>query len=316
MSTKNRRPAFRDRFIARTFQLVFPPMMRLLWSNPVLEFATKRIAAPRKIKIPTRHGTLDALVYLPTKNDVEALARDGRLPPVHLLVHGGAFVIRAPWQEGSTARYIASELNTVVVVPDYDTAPDVSWPVGEQENYDVYRWLLDNGKAQGWDTSKITIGGASAGSKFAMDVVAQSLDDGVPVPLAVTSEFGCADLSFPDEARTTAINNPIVSPWMLNLARNTYFLGADVHDPKVSVALHPKLALFPPTLIMTGEHDTLRHEMNALANKLAGLGVDVTHREFPGVDHGFTHNKPVEIARTAVTMLGDHIRTAHERASK
>jgi acetyl esterase len=39
----------------------------------------------------------------------------------------------------------------------------------------------------------------------------------------------------------------------------------------------------------------------------------VTHHEFAGVDHGFTHQKPLETARTAITMIGDHLRTAYAR---
>ncbi|WBB69062.1 alpha/beta hydrolase fold domain-containing protein [Micromonospora sp. WMMD812] len=287
--------------------------MKVLWSGRDLEFATKRIRRPERLNIPTRHGTIGALVYSPTNTDRAALARAGHRPPVHLLIHGGAFIIRSPWQEGSIARYLASELNTAVVVPDYDTAPDVRWPVSEEQNYDVYRWILDNGVAYGWDVSRLTIGGASAGSKFAMSVIAQAITDGVPVPAALTSEFGCADLSRPDETRTTTIKDPIVSTRMLGLARRTYFLGADPLDPGVSVALHPRLGEFPPTLIMTGEHDTLRHEMNDLAVEMARRGVAVTHRQFPGVDHGFTHNKPIEIAREAVFMIGDHLRAAHAR---
>ncbi|MET7401348.1 alpha/beta hydrolase fold domain-containing protein [Dactylosporangium sp. NPDC005572] len=300
---------------ARRFQRAFPIMMKILWSSRDLEFATKRIAQPERLEIPTRHGRIAALVYSPTSQDRAALARDGQRPPLHLLIHGGAFIIRAPWQEGSVARYLASELNTAVIVPDYDTAPDVRWPVAEEQNYDVYRWILDNGAAYGWDLSRLTIGGASAGSKFAMSVVAQAINDGVQLPAALTSEFGCADLSRPDDTRTSAIKNPIVSKRMMGLARRTYFLGADPLHPGVSVALHPRLAEFPPTLIMTGEHDTLRHEMNDLAADLNQRGVNVTHRQFPGVDHGFTHNKPVDIAREAVFTIGDHLRAAHTRSA-
>ncbi|GAA0598024.1 alpha/beta hydrolase fold domain-containing protein [Kribbella sandramycini] len=289
---------------ARRFQLVFPILMRLLWSSRQLEFATQRIRRPARAVIPTRHGEIRALVYSPPTAGPA---------PVHLLIHGGAFIIRAPWQDGSIARYLASELGAVVVVPDYDTAPDVRWPIAEEQNYDVYRWILANGETRGWDISRLTIGGASAGSKFAMDVVAQAIEDGLPLPLALTSEFGCADLSRPDETRTSPIPNPIVSAQLIGLARRTYFLGADPHDPKVSVALHPRLADFPPTLIMTGEHDTLRHEMDELAGNLTRLGVDVTHRQFAGVDHGFTHNKPVAVAREAVFMIGDHLRRAYDR---
>ena len=62
---------------------------------------------------------------------------------------------------------------------------------------------------------------------------------------------------------------------------------------------------------MTAEFDTLRHEMNDLAADMAAKGVAVTHKQFAGVDHGFTHLKPIAVAHEALTMIGDHLRMAY-----
>ena len=301
-----------DRVRARVIRVMFPIVFGLRSLRREVEFATKKITRPHRISIPTRHGRIRALVYAPTPEDLAGLARQGRRPPVHLLIHAGGFIIRSAWQEGNVARYIASEQGTVVIVPDYDTTPKVRWPVAEEESYDTYRWILDNGADHGWDTSRVTIGGASAGSKIAMSVVALAIDDGVPTPIALTSAYGVADLSRPDEGRTSPLERPFISADLMRLVRNTYFLGVDLTDPGVSVALHPRLPDFPPTLILTGELDAVRHEMNEFAANLIGLGVEVTHRQFPGVDHGFTHTRPVEIAREAILSIGDHLRRAHD----
>jgi acetyl esterase len=47
--------------------------------------------------------------------------------------------------------------------------------------------------------------------------------------------------------------------------------------------------------------------MDELAERLAAEGVEVTHRRFAETDHGFTHSKPVETAREAITMMGDNL---------
>jgi acetyl esterase len=56
---------------------------------------------------------------------------------------------------------------------------------------------------------------------------------------------------------------------------------------------------------MTAAYDTLRHEMNDLAADMTAKGVQVTHRQVDAVDHGFTHTKPTEVAREAITLIGD-----------
>lgn len=38
----------------------------------------------------------------------------------------------------------------------------------------------------------------------------------------------------------------------------------------------------------------------------------MTFHEFPDADHGFTHVKPKGTARTAITMVGDHLRAAYD----
>jgi hypothetical protein len=65
------------------------------------------------------------------------------------------------------------------------------------------------------------------------------------------------------------------------------------------------------TLIMTAEFDTLRHEMNDLAAEMTAKDVPVTHKQFAGVDHGFTHAKPVQVARESLQMIGEHLRKAY-----
>src|SRR5262249_30222220 len=129
--------------------------------------------------------------------------------------------------------------------------------------------------------------------------------------VAVHSEFGTCDGSRPDEEKTSDKARPIVGPSLGRLVRNTYFVGADTTDPLVSPIYYSRLAEFPPTLILTGELDTLHREMNDLAADMAAKGVQVTHKQFAGVDHAFTHAKPVEVAREAIWMIGEHLRKAY-----
>src|SRR5450755_2674922 len=180
---------------ARMFQALFPLAFRLQYSSPAVRFAAKPIARPDRISIPTRHGDVAALVYRPTNADTERQLAAGTRPPVHLITHGGAFIVRVPQQEDNVARYLASEIGAFVVVPDYDTAPKVRFPVAEQQTYDVFRWIHENGDRMGWDSERVSVGGPSAGGKFALNVALQAIDEGGYRPVAVTSEYGVCPTS-------------------------------------------------------------------------------------------------------------------------
>jgi len=299
---------------AQVFQRVFPLLRALLLASPRLQFTTKPIAAPTTLDVPTRHGRVRTLVYAPTEDDIAAQRAAGQRPPVHLITHGGAFILRSPKQEDNVARYLASEVGCYVLVPDFDSAPQVRFPVQEEECYDVFRWIHEQATEHRWDGDRISVGGASSGGKLALNVALMAIDDGYRRPVAVSSEFGVADVSLPDSARTSSKARPVVGPGLMTLVRQTYFYGVDLQSPLASPALHPRRAELPPTLIETAEFDTLKHESNSLALDLIALGVAVTHREFPGVDHGFTHVKPVETARTAIALLGRHLASAYAGA--
>lgn len=301
---------------ARLFQVIFPLLNRLVFSSPKLQFATKKIARPAVLQVPTRHGDLRTIVYSPTADDIAEQAAAGHRPPVHLITHGGAFIIRLPEQEDNVARYLASEVGCYVVIPDYDTAPSVRFPVGEEECYDVFRWIHEHADEHGWDGERVSVGGASAGGKLALDVALMAIDDGYYRPVALSSEYGVANPSLPDSALTSEKKRPRTSPGLLKLVRESYFAGADLVDPLLSPALHPRLADLPPTLIETAGFDTLRHESNALAEDLKTKGVQVTHREFAGADHGFTHTKPAETAREAIELIGKHLAQAYANAAR
>jgi acetyl esterase len=302
---------FRSALTARGFQAVFPLMSRLQYSSPEVQFATKPIAKPATIKIPTRHGEIKALVYRPTDEDIAAAQAAGQRPPVHFITHGGAFIIRHPQQEDNVARYIASEVGAFVVLPDFDTAPTVIHPVSAQQAYDAFVWVHENGERHGWDGDRLSIGGASAGTQVAFSVIEQAIDAGTFVPVALSSEFGIIDIGRPIEQRPSPLERPVASAGLLELLVKTYFVDADLTDPLVSPNHYERLGEFPPTLITTGEYDTLRSEMEELATDMAAKGVEVTYKEFAGVDHGFTHAKPADVAREALRMIGEHLRAAY-----
>jgi acetyl esterase len=274
-----------------------------------LYFAGRVVAKPQEVCVPTRHGAVRALIYRPPA-DAPIPGGAGRARPVHLQIHGGAFCGRFPEQDEHIAAYIASDVGAVVVSVDYDVAPQVRFPIAEEECYDVAAWMHDSGPINGWDASRISVGGESAGGKLAINVCQIAHSQGAFRPCALVTAFGVADVTRTD--RTSAKPHAKISQTLQRLVNDTYFIDASRRwDPLASPQYDPNLApALPAALIMTGEYDTLAPEMDRLAQELAAAGVPVTHRRFAQTDHGFTHEPPVATAREAIVLIGEHLRVA------
>ncbi|MGW9136719.1 alpha/beta hydrolase fold domain-containing protein [Streptomyces sp. NPDC055681] len=316
MLRRNARITLRSEVTARAVQALYPLLNRALLSSPKVEFATKRVGPPTRVRVPTRYGAVDALVFAPLPEDLAAHAAAGRRPPVHVIIHGGAFILQRPSGEGNVARYLASELGCYVVMPDYRAAPQVLHPVAEHECFDTYTWVRAAGETHGWDGTRVSVGGPSAGGHLALQVALAALDTGVPVPTALSVEFAPMDMSLPNADRTSPVRRPVIGPFLMDLVKNTYFAGADLASPAVSPAKHPSLAGLPPTLVIVAAHDTLRPEAERFAAHLESLGVEVTYRLFDGVDHGFTARPPAGPAREAITAMGRHLQHAYDRPAE
>lgn len=77
------------------------------------------------------------------------------------------------------------------------------------------------------------------------------------------------------------------------------------------MSVEPRLAFFPPALVITAEADVLRDEGEAFAAKLRRAGVEVTSVRYNGIIHDFVmvnslHDTPQ--ARAAVAQAVAHLR--------
>lgn len=286
---------------ARALQLAFP----LFPATPKdLQHAAQREIARTEVIVPTRHGAVRCLLY-------HAASRAATVDPsaVYVNFHGGGFIVRAPDQDDHVCRFIASAMPVFVISVDYHTAPQVQYPVAEEESYDVVDWVYRNGPANGWNSRRLGVGGFSAGAKLAINVCQQARDRGEFMPEALIMGYGPADMTLTVADRHSPSKTPAVPRWLISLMENTYFADrARRHEPLASPGLDHNLRGFPPTLILTGDLDIMTAENARLAENLDAQGVAVCYRCFANSDHGFTHNKPLEVAREAMDLVVSQLR--------
>jgi acetyl esterase/lipase len=189
-----------------------------------------RVQSARPATGPVR----TCLLYSPTVRRAPAPPwRRGLRPPVHIAVHGGAFIVRMPEQEDNVARYLASELGCYVLAAGLSHRADGALSGGRAA---VLRRLslgvIACPRARHWDDRRISVGGPSAGAKLAMSVVQQALDHGfrrAGGPLDRKRHRRSS--ARPDALRTSPAARPIVTRDLMALVRTTYFAGTNLHRP-------------------------------------------------------------------------------------
>lgn len=276
----------------------------LVFRPPNIPEPRYRLDPPAVLQVPTRHGPVRCFVYRP--HPWSPLNADADRPPLHIDIHGGGFVLRNTGEDAHICRYLASDVGCVVLAIDYHAAPQVTFPVAEQECIDVLQWAIDHADQYRWDAGRISVGGASAGAKLSMNLAQYAHDTAFTLRAAVLS-YAVADCTRTD--RTSPKPNAAISPTLQKLSAKLYFVDPASHGSPIASPYHdtelPKK--MPPTLIQTGDLDTLGPEMVEIAGRLRGGGVDVRHTAYP-VDHAFNTQGNREIMDTSIREIGAFLR--------
>ncbi len=270
--------------------------------------------------MPTRHGAVQCFV---TRAAADAPLAGGALaPPVHVHLHGGAFLVGAPQQDDHLVRSIAGEVGATVVNVDYTTAYGTRYPRAHEECYDVLRWVQQSGKSMGWDSDRVSISGISAGGNLALAALEQARRAGDPRLRAAVLIVPAVDVTVAPEGYTAALLNsgrkapaPFVGPRLVRVMQSAYFADASRRTEPLASPLHgSELASLPPLLVVTAELDSVRAQDEQFVEKVRGQGVSVTYHCVPGVDHGFPqgstkHDEPAirELARLVQLHLTQHL---------
>ena len=281
---------------------------------PSISLTSRDVLAAETVMVATRHGDVRCLV---TRAAADApLAAGVAAPPVHVHVHGGAFLVGAPQQDDHLVRGIAGEVGATVVNVDYSTAPRARYPRAHEECHDVLSWVTRSGAAMGWDSSRVSISGISAGGNLALGALELARRGGDPMPRAAVLVVPAVDVTIPPSQYTSPLppsagraNSPFVSPRLVRVMQSNYFADAARRtEPLASPLLNQEgIGALPPLLVVTAEQDSIRAQDERFIAAARERGVDVTDRCVRGVDHGFPQSSK-EQDQPAVRELAELMR--------
>jgi acetyl esterase len=166
------------------------------------------------------------------------------------------------------------------------------------------RWLREEGRGLRLATEVLAGIGDSSGANLlaGLTVRAPDLLDALVLMYPPVD----ASAAFADEDNAALDSTGMRAFW------DAYAPGDAGRNPEVSPLL-ADLSAFPPTLLVTAEHDILRDQGEAFAAALADAGVDVTAWRALGTLHGFwRHPTLLAASRSAIVTVGAFL--SHQRA--
>ena len=249
---------------------------RALWS-PSMTGAPVEVASVENRTLDTDAGAVRVRVFTP-----EA---DGPVP-IMMYFHGGGYVKGGLDESDAFCRRLARTTGNVVVSVDYRLTPEHPYPAALEDAYACSLWAYENAEALGDTRDSFSVCGESAGGNLAAVVCLLARSDeriemSCQVLLQPVVDF---TLSFPSIGMPAS--ECLVPREDLAWYYEEYY-GGDTRDFRVSPIFADDLSGLPPALIVTAEHDTLRDEGKAYADRLESAGVSTKYSCYSGMIHGF-----------------------------
>lgn len=238
----------------------------------------------------------------------------GALPAV-LYYHGGGWVMGDRNTHDHLIRELAVQARAAVVFVEYDNAPEVRYPVNNEQAYAALDHVATHGASLGIDPSRLAVAGDSAGGNMAIAVTMMAKDRAGP-KIAHQLLFYPVTDDVSDNGSYRAFGN---GPFLTRRAMD-YFLEANYPaDRRKDVLAFPlrasldQLKGLPAATVIVAENDLLRDEGEAYGRRLIDAGVPVAVTRYNGTIHDFVMLNALagsEPARAAIAQGAQRLRSS------
>ncbi|WYZ35941.1 hypothetical protein EsH8_X_000588 [Colletotrichum jinshuiense] len=218
--------------------------------------------------------------------------------PLSFWFHGGGWVLGNIDTENVIATHLCNRGKSVVVCVDYRLAPEDPFPAAVDDCWESFLWAISDGVEKlNLDTSRIAVGGSSAGGNLTAIVCQRATRRADIPPIAVQL------LSVPvaDNTATVDSTKSDHASWKENeftpaLPAEKMMWYRRHYLPDEKTWAHPEASpllwegdwsKLPPAVVVVGELDVLRSEGEAIGKKLQDAGVKVDVHVMKGQPHPF-----------------------------
>jgi acetyl esterase len=271
----------------------------------LMQFARADVAEVTGIDgvLPGPAGDLPYRLYAPADN-----ASD--YAPGFVFFHGGGMVAGSIETHDRVCAALAQTTGCRLISVDYRLAPEHKFPAAIEDAIAATRWVAANAASLGIDSTKLVVGGDSAGATLAAVVCQESARNAGPQISAQCLICPVLDFEDTSPSREAFAENHLLDRTTLNADLADYLPeDAELADPRISPLRATKLTGLPAAIIHTAEFDPMRDEGNAYATKLVAAGVAVEHICHDGMIHNFhAMGAVLPQARLVLQQIGEQVR--------
>ena len=245
--------------------------------------------------IPGSAGELPIRIYTP----------QGSAPfPVLVFFHTGGWQVGSLDTQDPLCRRLTNLVGCIVVAVDYRLAPEHPFPAAPEDCYAATQWVATHAAQFQGDSSRIAVGGDSAGGNLATVVALMARDRNSPKLVFQLMICPATDFRLNSSSMDEYSEGYNVTKSQMIWIRNNYLPNiADITHPLASPLLAPDLSRLPPALIITAEYDPLRDDGEMYGKRLEEAGVQTTISRYDGMIHDFPDlfEEPSKQALTEIT---------------
>lgn len=223
---------------------------------------------------------------------LRAFSHNGKVAPIMIFFHGGGFVTGDFDSYSNVCANLSKATGRKIISVDYRLAPEHKFPAGPEDCYAAAQEIMAHcGDWYQADPDDVILIGDSAGATLSCVVSMMARDRGGKLPAKQILVYPAAWCDFTDGTPYRSViengSEYLLTQKQLIDYMELYASGPeDYENPYFAPLRHTDFTGLPETLLLTMEYDPLRDEGEALGEKLAQAGCDVTLTRLKNGIHG------------------------------
>lgn len=235
--------------------------------------------------------------------------------PLMVYFHQGGGVIGTLDWPNAFCSMISKTAGCPVLSVDYRLAPEHKFPAGLDDCIAAYEWGLRNAESLGAPSGMAAIGGDSMGGNFSAIIAQEMVRQQKPAPELQLLVYPATDIRGDYPSRTAHGETFTLTSDVMNWMMDHYLpTGFDPNNVQVSPAYESNLSNLPPAIVITAGFDPLVDEGDSYASRLDDAGIDVMHKRYDSLAHGFTgFTSAAPAAHKACREIAEMVHTMYEK---